>query len=146
MSEPKGTPGCTPGPWKAVRREIAWHEYPPPQYRVFAPFVEPLGLQVYGPDWSMDGAHDGPDSNFIPANARLIAAAPDLAAVSIALVAWDRWQMEPTPANAVSLRITIQALDGSQGGALAAALGRIIVAARAALSRATSPASPGEEE
>ena len=43
----------------------------------YASFVEPLGLQVYGPDWK-DDEHDKAESDYISANARLIAAAPDL--------------------------------------------------------------------
>lgn len=47
-------------------------------YPGYASFVEPLGLQVYGPDWKHNRAISGPDCKYIAANARLIAAAPDL--------------------------------------------------------------------
>lgn len=67
----------TPGPWRAVRRVVStcypWGE---PAYTSYASFVEPIGLQVYGPDWHHDRRHNGPESNYIAANARLIAAAP----------------------------------------------------------------------
>lgn len=44
-----------------------------------ASFVEPLGLQVYGPDWEFHRRVSGQgSSDYICANARLIAASPDL--------------------------------------------------------------------
>ena len=76
----------TPGPWVAKREHVCdeltrcrktdkgFVATPEPR---FASFVQPLGLQVYGPDWR-HGEHDKPESDYICANARLIAAAPEL--------------------------------------------------------------------
>lgn len=79
MSESK----YTPGPWKAVRRPVSTviiDRHGDGGYVAESCFVEPLGLQVFGPDWEHNreccGQREG--NNFICANARLIAAAPDL--------------------------------------------------------------------
>jgi hypothetical protein len=83
--------GHTPGPWKAVRKVIGWSptnsriEYEDGRQwivyddakPVVGVFVEPLGLQVYGPDFD-HAAHSEIKSSFIPANARLIALAPQM--------------------------------------------------------------------
>ena len=79
--------GYTPGPWRAVRKHVCEHilstrRVSPNTVQyitrpAFASFVEPLGLQVYGPDWKF-GIHDQEKSSYLCANARLIAAAPEL--------------------------------------------------------------------
>lgn len=49
-------------------------------WQMHAPFVIAgrYRWQIYGDDWTPGREHESGDSDFIPANARLIAAAPDL--------------------------------------------------------------------
>jgi hypothetical protein len=66
--------------------------------------------------------------------ARLIAAAPDSHAVNVALLAWDRWRWEGSTENARLLREAVTAIGYT--GALAASMGGIVDAARAAIAKA----------
>lgn len=78
----------TPGDWKAVRMTIGY-KLAPESHELQACFVEPMRLQVYGPDWKHTKEMSGPDSDYICANAALIALAPFLARQYIASLKAD---------------------------------------------------------
>lgn len=68
----------TPGPWKAELRLIGSQNFNDGRgwLPCWAPFVDPLRIQVYGRGWDHK-KHGCGDDNFLPADALLIAAAPE---------------------------------------------------------------------